>query len=526
MILDKIKTALGLAPKKTMVELLITIERIERRMVLLENGRLEEFQIERPSDMSIAGSIFKGRVRNIEAGLKALFVDIGHEKNAFLHYWDAMPAALDEVETVDRGGNHKPRRRIQVADIPKLYPVGSDIIVQVTKGPIGTKGARITTNISLPGRFLVLTPFSDQFGISRKIADNAERQRLRKILKELDVPEGMGVIIRTVGEGQKARFFVRDLAFLLEQWQEVQRNLETKASPAMLLPETDLVGRAVRDFLTDEVDRIVVDDEEAANRIRSLIGQVSKRSVKKVKFYQDPVPLFEKFGIHTQLETSFGRQVQLKGGGSLVIDETEALVAIDVNTGRAKSHSDKDDTIFQTNLEAAEEIARQLRLRNMGGIIILDFIDMKSRKDQNAVYQRLRAAMQRDKAKTHVLPISPLGLIEMTRQRTDESVSRTVYTDCPHCKGRGVLRSAETMSLEVQRAIARAVRNHPDQRELRVIIHPTVLARLREEDDDALVEMERKNMCKLSFRADSTLNNDHYRILDANTDKELLSNCD
>lgn len=521
MLLEKIRGALGMIPKKPVVEMLISLEKIEKRIALLENGRLEEFHVERRRDINLSGSVFKGRVKNIEPGLKAMFVDIGAEKNAFLHYWDAMPAALDEVETVDRGRKKSARKRIQVSDIPKLYPVGSEVIVQVTKGQIGTKGARLTTNISLPGRFLVLTPFSDQFGISRKIEEPKERTRLRKVLSQLEVPDGIGVIIRTVGEGQKARFFVRDLAILLEKWREIESALQKKQAPALLLQESDVVERAVRDFLTDDVERIIVDEDEAFQRVRKMVGQISKRSLKKVKLYQDPVPLFEKFGIEKQLENSFRRQVMLKSGASIVIDETEALVAIDVNTGRTKVVGAKENTILTTNLEAAEEIARQIRLRNIGGLLVLDFIDMKSRRDQQSVYQRLKQSLVRDKAKTHVLPISSFGLVEMTRQRTEESVTRSTYQDCPHCSGRGVIKTPETMSVEVHREISRVMRQHTEVHEFRVFVNPAVLERLRKEDEDSLVELERKYSGRLSFRSDPQLHTEKFSITNALTDEEL-----
>ncbi len=520
MFLDTLKGMFGLGPKRPVQELLISIERIESRVALLENGKLEEFQIERQNDANISGSIYKGRVKNIESGLKAMFVDIGLEKNAFLHYWDAMPAALDEIETISRGNRKSQKKRITSNDIPNLYPPGSDVIVQVTKGPIGNKGPRVTTNISLPGRFLVLTPFSDQFGISRKIDDEKERARLRKILAKLHVPDDMGVIIRTVGEGQRARYFVRDLAILLDKWRLIEKGMKEKPAPAVLLAESSLVERAVRDFLTEDVSRIVIDHEESAKLVRDLVSQVSQRSLRKVKLYAEPVPLFEKFGIDRQLDSAFKRQVFLKSGAYVVIDETEALVAIDINTGRSKS-AQGEDAILNTNLEAAEEVARQLRLRNIGGLIIIDFIDMKSRKDQQAVYNRLKQALVRDKARTHVLPISSLGLVEMTRQRTEESVIRTIYDTCHHCGGRGHVKSAETLSLEVQREIARAMRLHPDIHEIRAIVTPAILDRLRTHDDEALVELERKFAGRLFFRADPALGPEEYKILNAQTEQPI-----
>lgn len=347
MILDAIRGFLGMKKKGEEKEIIITCERLERRVALMEKGRLEEFSIERENDRQISGSIYKGKVKNLEAGLKAMFVDIGIDKNAFLHYWDAIPAALDSgVEAIEREGKRRQQKRVTVADIPKLYPPGSDVIVQVTKGPIGTKGPRITTNISLPGRYLVLMPFSDQCGISRKIEDPKERQRLRRILNELDIPDGMGVIIRTVGEGQKARFFVRDLHVLLEQWKVIESKLQSVPAPALLLSEPDIIERTVRDFLTDDVDRIIIDDADGAKRIEELVGVISKRSIKKIKHYTEATPLFEKFGVEKQIESAFRRQVWLDCGGYLVIDETEALVAIDVNTGRNKGGKDQEKTMI------------------------------------------------------------------------------------------------------------------------------------------------------------------------------------
>jgi len=521
MILQKIKEFLGIARKGDAKEIIISVEPLEDRVALLEGGVLEEFSIERDSDRNISGNIYKGRVHNIEPALKALFIDIGAEKNAFLHYWDAMPAALDSgVEQIERGGRKK-AKKITSNDIPKLYPPGSEIIVQVTKGPIGTKGARITTNVSLAGRFLVLTPFTDVFGISRKIEDPEERKRLRKILNELEVPDGMGVIMRTAGEGMKARFFVRDLAILLQQWAEIEEKMKSGGAPKLLLEEPDLVERTVRDFLTDDVDRVVIDDAATYERVKKLVAGISKRSEKKVLWHSEPVPVFEKYHVNKQVEAAFRRQVWLKSGAYLVIDETEALVAIDVNTGRNKGGNDTENTILNTNLEAAEEAARQLRLRNIGGIIIVDFIDMKSRKDQQRVVQHFKECLKRDKAKTHVLPISQLGLLEMTRQRVAESISRAIYMECPTCKGKGVVKSPESMSVEVQREINRLMAKHPDVHELRVIVHPRVLDRLRNEDEQLLIDLERRHAGRLAFRSDATFHYEEFKVFNALNEQEL-----
>jgi len=523
MILDTIRGFLGLKKKGEEKEIVISCERLERRVAVLEGGRLEEFSIERESDRQISGSIYKGKVKNLEPGLKAMFVDIGLDKNAFLHYWDAIPAALDPgIEVIERGdGKRKNQKRITANDIPRIYPPGSDIIVQVTKGPIGTKGPRITTNISLAGRYLVLMPYSDQCGISRKIEDPKERQRLRRILTELDLPDGMAVIIRTVGEGQKARFFVRDLHVLLEQWRRIAGDLDSVKSPKLLLAEPDLIERTVRDFLTDEVDRIVIDDLDAANRMKDLVGIISKRSQRKIRHYTEAVPIFERFNVDKQIDAALRRQVWLPCGGYLVIDETEALVAIDVNTGRNKGGKDQDKTILQTNLEAAEEIARQLRLRNIGGLIVLDFIDMRNQRDQKAVLNLFKDHVKRDKARTHILPISQLGLMEMTRQRVQESISRAVYMECPSCKGKGIIKSPETMSVEIQRALTRVMRLHPGVREVRVVLNADVLDRLKKEDEEILIDLERKFQGRLSFRVNAKFHFEEFKLVNALTEEEL-----
>jgi ribonuclease G len=513
--------------KKTHKEVIINAETLETRVGVLEDGKLEEFNIERTTEERLVGSIFKGKVRNLEDGLKAAFVDIGFEKNAFLHYWDIVPNQFDSsVEIVEREGRRREKPKITQKDIPRVYPPGSDIIVQVTKGPIGTKGPRVTTNLVLPGRYLVLLPHSDQSGISRKIENQEERKRLKKILRELAIPDGMGVIMRTAGEGQQKRYFVRDLALLLEEWHGVQDRIKSQPMATCVFQEPDLIERTVRDFLTEDVERIVVDSQKAHDAMHTMISKISKRSANKVKFYNEAQPIFDRFNISKQLENAFSRQVALKSGGYIVVDETEALVAIDVNTGRHKGGKDQETTILKVNLEAAEEISRQLRLRNMGGLIVLDFIDMKSRRDQQSVYQRMKDGLRRDKAKTHILPISQLGLMEMTRQRHSESVRAAVYDDCPYCKGRGKVKSAITMSVEIQRKLSEILKKRSRDEsdfQLRIVVHPTVLERLRTEDEKHLIEMEKRYFGKLSFRADPAMHAEQFKIVNVANNEELAS---
>jgi ribonuclease G len=511
-------------------ELIINSEPLEKRVALLVDGRLEKFEIERHSDDRMVGGIYKGRIKNLDPGLKAAFVDIGYAKNAFLHYWDMLPAAADssvEVVRVNKKKDAGPRTaEPTVKDIPSLYPPGSEIVIQVTKGPIGTKGPRTTTNLSIPGRYLILTPYSDGCGISRKIEDVHERKRLKQLINELTIPEGMGVIVRTAGEGKKARYFVRDLHILLKKWEEITAKMQSERSPANLYQEPDLVERTVRDFLTEEVDRVLIDNRDDFERTANLVGLISKRSRSKIASYKDSIPIFERFNIERQIEQTFHRKVTLPSGGEIIIDETEALIAIDVNTGSHKNRSgDEKNTIYAVNLEAAVEIARQIRLRNLGGLIICDFIDMKERRHRNGVYEKMVESMAEDKAKNHILPISQLGILQMTRQRQQESLSSNLYTDCPYCRGRGIVKSATTMSVELQRrlgSVARRIQLRNDGKEysLRVLVHPSILERLRSEDADLLVRVEKLYGVKLAFRADPNYHVENFKIVNATTGEE------
>ena len=512
--------------KKAYSELIINSEPLEKRVALLKDGVLEKFEVERTGEAREVGAIFKGRIQNLEAGLKAAFVDIGQPKNAFLHYWDILPAANDTTIEIVRDNKSETQRKrdsekVSLKDIPKLYPIGSEIVIQITKGQIGSKGPRTTTNIALAGRFLVLMPYTGTLGISRKIDDKKERSRLKGILRNLTLPEGMGLIIRTAGEGKKARYFIRDLHILLKRWEIINQRMEQSKKPTCLYVEPDIVGRTVRDFLTEDIDRVIVDKKEDYDNIIDEVSKISPRSKSKIHLFKEDIPIFERFNIERQIEQTYRRTVPLPSGGEIVIEETEALISIDVNTGSHKNkNKDGSNFIVAVNLEAASEIARQVRLRNLGGLIIMDFIDMKAKKDRNAVLQRMRQETAGDKARTHILPISTLGIMQMTRQRHSESHSSGIYTDCPYCHGRGKVKSSRTMSVEIQRRLISVIR-HIRAREgidkeiaLRVLLHPTNLERLRHEDEDLLLEIERSYGAKLSFRADPIYHVENFKIID------------
>ena len=509
-------------------EIIINKESLETRVVIMEKGRLYDFKVEHPTEERIVGSIYKGTIQNIEDSLHAAFVDIGMRKNAFVHYWDMFPEDLARIEALEGdssgGKNAQKRKHITAADIARVYPVGSEIVVQVTKGPIGTKGPRVTANLSIPSRFFVLMPGSSLRGISRKIEDEKERKRLKKILARLPAPAGSGIIIRTAGAGARSTSFVRDLRALLESWALVEEGIKNKRGPCLLYQEPDLVERVIRDSVTEDLAGIVVDSPEEYRRLQELVGRIARRSRGRIKLYDGPVPIFQHYDLDRQIEDVFRRKVALKSGGCIVLDETEALVAIDVNTGQHKGGVSQEDTILAVNIEAVQEIARQFRLRNIGGLIVIDLIDMRQRRHRNQVYQALKDALQDDKARTNILPISSLGLLEMTRQRLDESVGSSMYTDCPYCHGRGKIKSPLSMSIEVQRHLAEVMRRHAREGRvlsLRVILNPSILARLREQDEDVLVKLQSKFSGTLSFRPDPNRHIEEFIIQDAETNTDL-----
>jgi len=514
-------------------ELVINAETLEKRVALLTNGVLDKFEIEHKGENRMVGSIFKGRVQNLEGGLKAAFVDIGQPKNAFLHYWDMLPAANDsQVEFIrdNESAEQKQRKaRYQAKDIPQLFPAGSDIVIQVVKDQIGTKGPRSTTNIALPGRYLVLMPFSGACGVSRKIEDQPERERLKDILRSLTIPEGMGVIIRTAGEGKQARWFVRDLHMLLRRWQAIVEKINQPERKAILLySEPGLIERTVRDFLTEEVDRILVDNPEDFKIVQELVGEISPRSRSRVELYQDPIPVFERYNIERQIEQLFQRRVPLPSGGEIVIDETEALTAIDVNTGSHRGGKDGKDGnyITQANIEAVTEAARQIQLRNLGGLIMIDTIDMKNPKDRKKVYDTLRDAMEGDRAKHQILPISQLGVLQMTRQRHTESNTTSMYTACPHCQGRGIVKNPRTVSVEIQRKLLSVIRRQreivgPDKElEINILLHPINLERIVTEDREYFRDLMKSCKVRLGTKPDPTYSIEAFKLFDG-AGKEL-----
>jgi len=507
-------------------EIIVNAEKLETRVAVVENGRVEEFLVEHPAEERLVGSIFKGRIQNLEHDLQAAFVDIGLKKNAFLHYWDMIPDDDSRLDEDDENARPSRRKRVSNEEISKRFPPGTEIVVQVTKGPISTKGPRVTANLSLPGRYLVMMPGTHLRGVSRKIGDAKERQRLKKILDRMPLPENAGLIVRTVGSNANQRSFVRDLRNLMESWNELQENIQKLPAPACVYQEPDLVERVVRDWLTEEIDCVTIDDYDSYNRIRNVAGRISRRAKNMIRHYDGHLAIFEHYGVERQIEETYRRKVNLKSGAYLVIEETEALISIDVNTGRHRGKGSQEEAILEVNLEAVEEVARQLRLRNIGGLVVLDLIDMKSRKHQNTVYKAMKQALRRDRARTNVLQISELGLMEMTRQRQEESLLSKMYSDCPYCKGHGSVKSPLALSADIQRQIGAVMRKGSQEGRdvnLQVIVAPSVLDRLRKEDEAFLVELQRRYTGRLTFKSELHRHPESFCIVDGDTGKVLYS---
>lgn len=447
-------------------EIIANVEPFEVRVAVLEDGVLANIFIER--SQPLAGNIYKGRVATVLPGMEAAFVDIGLERNAFLHVADIRSHRLGGEELEDpigRGGVITERLR-----------VGQEILVQVTKEPRGTKGARATTYVALPAHYLVLMPTVSGVGVSRRIEDERERRRLRALAERLR-PEGMGLIVRTAAEGVDERELREDLRFLLSLWERVLERARASRAPALLYQDLGLIRRVVRDLFTGDVDRFIVDSREEYERIRDLVGSFAPALRDRVHLYTGPEPVFDAYGIERELERALHRKVWLRSGGYIVFDRTEAATVIDVNTGKYVGKTDLASTIFKTNLEAAQEIARQIRLRDIGGIILVDFIDMESEKHQRAVLEALQEAVRTDRAKVHIMDLTRLGLVELTRKRVYQDLEELLRIPCPYCEGRGRVLSPQSVAVRVQRELRRlAVTSRA--RCLLVHVHPEVAALL------------------------------------------------
>ncbi|MEM9345038.1 MAG: Rne/Rng family ribonuclease [Planctomycetota bacterium] len=461
----------------------------ECRIAIAEDGKLEEYYQERASAQSHVSNIYKGRVTNIEPAIQAAFVDFGLERNGFLHISDLHPKYFPgkDCEEFEKVGKKTARR--DRPPIQKCLKRGDEVLVQVLKEGIGTKGPTLTSYLSIPGRFLVMMPDMQQLGVSRKVEDDEARKETRAILKELDPPKEFGFIARTAAIGQTKADIKRDLSYLVRLWKNIERNRKKIKRTGELYAESDLVIRTIRDVFTADTERVIVDDLGAARRAADFLRVASPRSKTEVVYYDDPVPLLHRKGIETQIGLIGAREVPLPSGGALVIDQTEALVAIDVNSGKSRKARDAETNALNTNLEAVDEICRQLRLRDLGGIIVNDLIDMRPAKNRKKVEQRMRDNLKKDRAKTRVGPISTFGLLEMTRQRMRPSLRKSIHTECRHCEGLGYTQSAESVVLNVMRRLA-LVMQRDDVARVELTISPDVAFQLLNRKRNELTHLE------------------------------------
>lgn len=494
-------------------EILISLEANEKRVAILENGQMDEFYIERADTSKMFGNIYKGKVKSVVRGIGAAFIDLGMKKDGFLYVADAVDSPLaestyEDVETEE----HERKEKVPIPRIDEVLKVGQEIIVQVVKEPIRGKGARLTTHFSIPARYLVLMPGDRRVGISRRIEDRAERDRIRKIFEEIDFPEGIGFIVRTAGEGKSKKEFVRDVKYLLKMWERIKNEIDKQKAPCLIHEELDLVERIIRDFFTEEMDSMVVDHYGMYSQVKRFFKIYIPDYQPRLDWYRGQVPLFEKYNIEKEIAKTFQRNVILPSGGHIVIEQTEGLVAIDVNTGKFTGKRNLEETVFKTNMEAAQEIARQMRLRDIGGIIVIDFIDMMEADHRKRLYRAFRDAIRKkDRAKTNIMPMSDLGLIELTRQRIRPSLESAVYDSCPYCRGKGVIKSAATMSIQTVKEIKRAL-NTSKGKILNVYVHPQVADRLMNQEQRTIQDLEGTSKSRVMVLADPVLHMEDINI--------------
>lgn len=488
-------------------EIIINASPEETRVALLEMGQLAELYIERKKDISLVGNIYKGKVIKILPGMQSAFVNIGFEKATFLHVAD-VHSSFDysvfgediEEETIPF---HLP--------IEELLQEGQDVLVQVSKDPIGTKGARVTSYITIPGRYLVLMPGVEHIGISRRISDEKERTRLKELVTSLK-PQNIGLIVRTASEGCAEDEIKKDIDYLMLLWENIQRKKDKVTSPHLLYSDLDLAFRSVRDLLGHEVGKLVVDSEDEYNRLVEFVNTYFPKLASKIELYEGEEPILDAYGIEIEIPKALGRRVWLKSGGYIVIDQTEALTSIDVNTGKFVGKATLEDTILKTNLEAVREIAYQIRLRNLGGIIIIDFIDMEKEENKNKLFTAFQEAMSKDRVKSTILQVSELGLIQMTRKRVRESLGRTLCATCPYCEGKGFIKSATTVCYEIFRELKKmgAVRKNG---KVMITANPLVTDLLYEEERERLEEIELMYGFKSIVKADKSFHQEYYEIV-------------
>jgi ribonuclease G len=493
-------------------KMLVESDPHETRIAVLEDDRLTEIFLERHHHRGVVGNVYKGRVTRVLPGMQAAFVDVGLERDAFLYVADVAPAVPPEVEPELASTEELLDEAAGGPSIDTLLRPGQELLVQVTKDPLPNKGARVTTHVTLPGRFLVLLPTVRHLGVSRRIEDEAERERLRGLLEALPAEAG-GLIVRTAGEGRRAEDFVADQAYLAGLWRRVREAAELTAAPALVHRDLDLALRVVRDLFSAGYEVLWVDGGETYARIVEFLDQVQPQLVSRVKLDRGERGLFERFGIDSAIDAALKPKVWLPSGGYLVINPTEALVAIDVNSGRYVGRSNLEETALATNLEAVVEVVRQIRLRDLGGILVVDFIDMAERAHREAVFAALERELAKDRAKYKVLAISEFGLVEITRERSRANLERLLTATCPYCEGSGRVPSVATVCLRLRRA-ALGMAGTLAARELLLRVHPAVARALRGEESAVVDELERELGVRVLVQEDAALHQTRFDILE------------
>lgn len=503
-------------------QIVINVTEHEQRIAIIENGRLVELWYQRPEDIKLAGGIYKGTVTSVFPGMQAAFIEIGEARTAFLHSSDLGRLADDEgydADYVDEESITDLVKKQRRGNIQDVLHKKQEVLVQVIKEPLGSKGARLSTQISLPGRFVVLVPDDSGVRISRRIHNWAEKRRLKKILAELR-PEGFGLIARTESEGKTQRDFKNDVKKLVKTWKQISKNAEKKAAPALVHRELDITGSLMRDVFSDDVEQLIVDDRKVQHAILSYLKSVDPALRSKIERYAGDVPIFDLYGVESEIEKLFERKVWLKKGSFLVIDQTEAMFTIDVNTGRYVGKKSQEDTILRANLEAAREVARQIRLRDLGGLIVIDFIDMMHFDNRRRVYHEFKEAFRGDRAKHSIATISDFGLIEMTRQRIRPSLMQSLSDPCPICEGRGRVPSKDTLSLKLERWFARA-KIAADVKKFKLVTHPSFAEYLADPEEKRLEKIAKAVKFKIELATSEALAPDKYQIFSVDDGVEL-----
>lgn len=499
--------------------LVMNVSLNETRVAVLEEGVITGFHNERHASRGVVGNIYHGRVVRVLPGMEAAFVDIGLEKAGFLHasdiYQDHSTAELpdeddDDTDGRERSDGRRRRRRRHYPPIQDQIKEGQDLLVQVSKDPIDTKGARLTCHISLPGRHLVFMPTVGHVGISRQIRTDSERKRLRNLCDEMR-PPGTGFIVRTAADGVKSETLQQDMEVLISLWNHIYADSQKGKPPRLLHNDLDLTLRATRDLAASNLDRLIIDDRKAYEHIMDFVERVMPRFAKRIELYVGRDPIFDAFGIEEELRRALDKRADLPSGGHLVIEQTEALTSIDINTGKFVGRTTLEETITRTNIEAAKEIAYQLKLRRIGGLIIIDFIDMQDNKDKKKVQDALQEAFESDRGHVKMTDISEFGLVEMTRKRTSESLTQLLCEECPYCGGRGMTRSTETMSYEILREIKRQMELITEHH-MTLRAHPEVAKRLRRQESDSVKLLERSANKKLHIRGEQHLHPEDYLV--------------